>query len=107
MSIKGRTITEHRHRRGGRLDPAVHGVTFYPTAPVPQTDEILTEHYALLPNRIGAAERDLELSVERKHRRREVRIALHGWVGYSDIVTLDERQTLFLRDTLNEWFPPE
>lgn len=100
MTIKGRTNSERWHRVGGRLDPEVHGVRSYPSAPLPQPKDEPPQMWDVLVGRIGAAERELSLTYGG-----ELEIALHGW--YTDSVRLNDRQIAFLRDTLNAWFPPE
>lgn len=107
MTVKGRTITQRQHRVGGKLDPDVHGVRFYPTAPVPQEPLPPDSKVAKLPARRGAAERALTLDwyFSKTQGAMQLLILTEGW--FDESVHLDERQAKFLRDTLNEWFPDE
>ena len=101
MTVKGRILTRRQHRVGGRLDPDVHGVRFYPTAPVPKPPEPAEPKRAELPGRPGAAERMMVV----EWLAGGLTIAMHGWT--SDVASLNPRKIAFLRDTLNDWFPPQ
>ena len=106
MTIKGRT-SEHWGRYGSRWDSNKdngYRTRSYPSRPKPviKGDTITTDACALLVNRPGAAERDFSLT---RLGGDEVLLQLSGWL--IDNLTLNARQLRFLRDQLNEWFPPE
>jgi hypothetical protein len=107
MTVKGRALTRRQHRVGGKLDPDVHGVRSYPAAPVPKEPETPEMKSAQLPGRPGATERWLGMDWFWSTTAGEMHLAVEtdGW--YPTVLTLDERQARFLRDTLNEWFPDE
>jgi hypothetical protein len=104
MTITGRTTPKWGRDRSARWDSNPENgfrTRSYPhVAPKPEA-MIPEPEAAHLVTRPGHAERDLTLT----RRGDEVSILLKGW--YTTALDLNERQLLFLRDTLNAWFPEE
>lgn len=103
MTILGRTTEKWGRDRSARWDS--HEGNGFRTRSYPGVRTVdLTPHLltiAALDGRPGYAERDMALT----RKGTDVTIALAGW--YNTTLDLNERQALFLRDTLNSWFPNE
>jgi hypothetical protein len=104
MTITGRTTPKWGRDRSARWDSNPENgfrTRSYPHVEPREPEESPDLNGAWLRGRPGYTERDVTLTRVGD----EVSMRLSGW--YTTTLDLNERQILFLRDTLNEWFPEE
>jgi hypothetical protein len=105
MTIQGRTTPKWGRDRSARWDS--HAENGYRTRSYPHVDArnptsmTPVVEKATLPGRPGFTERQMDIL----RWGQDISIQTEGW--YCTIMDLNERQVLFLRDTLNEWFGNE
>lgn len=110
MTTKGRTTPRWGRDRSARWDShAENGfrIRSYPARPEPK-DAAPESREAGISGLPGAAQRNMFLkyvTVPADPPTCTLEVATDGW--YRNVVTLDKRQARFLRDMLNDWFPPE
>jgi hypothetical protein len=87
-----------------RRDPGPTNKTFFGFVAMPErgATPVLEPECSMLPGRLGHAERDL--MVELVEESGNLHISLSGW--YTDKVSLNDRQAIFLRNVLNRYLDP-